>query len=283
MEEWRVGDVKVFKIEELVEVIDGTTMVCKADRKNVKQFPWLLPHYATEEGDLIFSIHAFVLQTPSALIIVDTCLGEGKASTIPSWDKFQSRFIEQLALAGFNREDFDYVLCTHLHEDHIGWNTMRVDDRWEPTFPNASYLVSESEWRHWQGSDYAKDILAPSIQPISDMKLYKFIQPPYFLTDEVSLIPTPGHTSGHVSVAIKSKSETAVITGDLLLSPIQMSEPDWKSASDVDVEQARLTRKDFFENCCNNETLVLGTHFPTPTGGFLYKVGKGWKINPPYT
>lgn len=278
MTTWQIGDVRITKIEELVEVIDGPTMVPDADRAGVKRHPWLIPHYATEEGDLIFSIHAFVIQTPDLLVMVDTCLGEGKASTVPSWDKFQSHFLERLNEAGFHRRDFDYVLCTHLHEDHVGWNTMKVDGRWEPTFPNARYLLAKAEWQHWQGTDYADDILATSIDPIKAKGLYQMVELPHSLTDHISLVPTPGHTPGHTSIMITSRDQTAAITGDLLLSPVQLSEPDWRSASDVDPQLARATRTRFFEQCCQNKTLVLGTHFPSPTGGILFPEGHGWKL-----
>lgn len=278
MTAWQIGDVRITKIEELVEVIDGTTMVSNADRAGVKSHPWLIPHYATDEGDLIFSIHAFVIQTPDLLVMVDTCLGEGKASTVPSWNEFHSHFLERLNAAGFHRQDFDYVLCTHLHEDHVGWNTMKVDGRWEPTFPNARYLLAKSEWQHWQGSEYADDILATSIAPIKEKGLYQMVDLPHALTDNIVLAPTPGHTPGHTSIMIQSQGQTAAITGDLLLSPVQLSEPDWRSASDVDPSLARATRKHFFEQCCRDKTLVLGTHFPSPTGGILFQEGHGWKL-----
>jgi len=172
------------------------------------------------------------------------------------------------------------VLCTHLHVDHVGWNTMRVDGRWVPTFPNARYLFGRSEWEHWSrelpGPD--RDARDDSVRPVLDSGLADLVATNHRITGEVSLQPTPGHTPGHVSVCIASRGEAAVITGDLMHHPVQCAEPDWANRFDVDPHAARRTRRAFLERCSNRPVLVLGTHFATPTGGHIVRDGAVWRF-----
>jgi len=275
---WQVGKTKITKIVELVELIQGTTMIKQATTKNVKLHPQLAPQYASKNGELVFSIHAFIIQTRSCNIIVDTCLGEGKKSSIPHWNNLQSRFLHDLAIAGFQRDNIDYVLCTHLHEDHVGWNTMKINNRWQPTFPNAKYLFSEKEWKHWQNKAYTEEILHCSLQPLVKNKLEKLITIPYQLNEEVSLFPTPGHTPGHVSIKISSEGKTAIITGDIMHSPIQCCEPYWQGSSDQDPPQATKTRLEFLQAFSEKDVLILGTHFPQPSGGKIRKNNAVWRF-----
>jgi glyoxylase-like metal-dependent hydrolase (beta-lactamase superfamily II) len=177
------------------------------------------------------------------------------------------------------------VLCTHLHVDHVGWNTRLEGDRWVPTFPKARYLFGRVELEHWQRAVGADDrqILADSVQPVIDAGLAEAVEIDHALTAEVRLEPTPGHTPGHVSVRIASHGAQAVITGDLMHHPVQCSEPDWHSHFDSDVQQARLTRRAFLGEQADRPVLVLGTHFAPPTGGWVVSAGPVWAffVEPP--
>ena len=280
IESWQIGAIRITKIEELVEVIDGSTMVPEASAENMQKHDWLVPHYADRDGNMRFSIHGFVVEHGDTLIMVDTCLGNGKSSTIPRWNEITTTFLEDFENAGFDPNRVDFVLCTHLHEDHVGWNTIKKDGQWVPTFPNAKYLFCETEWNHWLESDYSERILKSSLEPLVAEKLRHLITPPYQLTDGITVVPTPGHTPGHVSIEITSKNEKAIITGDIMHSPVQCCEPHWAGASDIDPELATETRLRFLQQHENQDTLILGTHFPTPSAGKIRSEGSTWRFCP---
>jgi glyoxylase-like metal-dependent hydrolase (beta-lactamase superfamily II) len=148
---WRIGDVTVTKIVELETVGGSRFILPDATYEAVQPISWLCPHFADEKGKLRMSIHSLVVETPDRTVIVDTCLGNDKKDRrVPTWNDRQGRFLADLAEAGFPREKIDTVLCTHLHVDHVGWNTMLVDGRWKPTFPNARYLFGRLEFEHWR-------------------------------------------------------------------------------------------------------------------------------------
>src|SRR5213075_3208540 len=158
---------------------------------------WLRPHFADERGRLKMSIHALVVETPERRIVVDTCLGNDKEGRrIPTWNNLQGPFLADLAAAGYPRESIDRVLCTHLHVDHVGWNTMLVDGKWVPTFPNARYLIGRKEWEHWSVSQEAdfREPVEDSVRPVIEAGLADLVEPGHRVNEEVWLEPTPGHT-----------------------------------------------------------------------------------------
>ena len=173
------------------------------------------------------------MQTPTRRIIVDTCLGNDKQDRrIPHWNDRDGPFLADLTDAGFPAELIDTVLCTHLHVDHVGWNTMKVDGKWVPTFPRAKYLIGRIEYEHWSSVQDRPDmqvILADSVSPIVDAGLATLVETTERICDEISLIPTIGHTPGHVSVMIESKGEQALITGDFMHHPCQIAHPEWET------------------------------------------------------
>ena len=188
-------------------------------------------------------------------------------------------FLEDLERAGAPRERVDQVMCTHLHIDHVGWNTMRVDDRWVPTFPSARYLFARKEWDYWK--DRPEDhgpVITDSVRPIVDAGLADLVEGDHKLTDEVWLEPTPGHTPGHSSVHIRSAGEEAVITGDMIHHPVQMAHPDWCLDVDYDKDQSRATRRAFLERYSDAPVLVIGTHFVTPTAGHVVRDGDAYRL-----
>ncbi len=175
------------------------------------------------------------------------------------------------------------MLCTHLHFDHVGWNTELVNGKWVPTFPKARYLFGREEFAHWKhlrdtGGYHDLHHLEDSIDPIVEAGLMELIDPDFQLTDEISLIPTPGHTPGHVSVLIRSKGEEAVITGDMMHHPIQLAVPRTEGRFDMDKPRGAQTRAEFIHRFSNKPTLVIGSHFAEPTAGHIVPDGAGWKL-----
>lgn len=277
---WQIGAVRITRIQEL-EAPGLTFVLPDATPANLATIGWLAPHFVAGNGEALASVHALVIDTPERRIVVDTCIGNGKQRSIPPWNELDTPFLEDLCRAGFEPESVDSVVCTHLHVDHVGWNTRRVEDRWVPTFPKARYLIGRAEWEHWQGEDdrETQTILSDSVRPVFDAGLVDLVPHDHRLCDEVWLEPTPGHTPGHVSVRIASRGEEAVITGDLMHHPCQAARPDWCAVVDSDRNQALATRKAFLERLADTPTLVIGTHFAGPTAGRLVRDGKSYRLD----
>lgn len=236
---------------------------------------WLQPHFCTPVGKAILSIHSFVIELEGLCMVVDTCVGNDKPRDIAAWNLRKGTFLQDLTQAGFPPERVDRVMCTHLHVDHVGWNTRLVDGRWQPTFPNARYLFQARDLEHFLAVEDGlhREAVDDSVRPVLDAGLAEPVDSDYRVCDGVWLEPTPGHTPGHVSVHIRSDGCDAVITGDLMHHPVQAAHPDWASAADVDPDQAQGTRRDFIERYANTPTLILGTHFATPTAGHFVTEG----------
>jgi glyoxylase-like metal-dependent hydrolase (beta-lactamase superfamily II) len=283
MIKWRVGDVTVTKVVEL-EMTGGTRFILpQAVPETIRPIAWLRPHFASDEGKLRMSIHALLVATPTRRIIVDTCLGNDKENRgVPRWNRLQGPFLADLAAAGFPREAIDTVICTHLHVDHVGWNTMLVDGRWVPTFPRARYLLGRIEFEHWRAArtnEAQAAVFADSVAPVFDAGLVDLVEIDHCITDEVSLVPTQGHTPGHVSVRIDSRGEEALITGDFIHHPCQMAHPEWCApTADHDALRAEATRRTMLERLAGTPTLLIGTHFSGPTAGRVVRDGDAYRL-----
>jgi glyoxylase-like metal-dependent hydrolase (beta-lactamase superfamily II) len=284
---WRIGKVTVTKIVEM-EVTGGSRFILpQATYDEILPIKWLQPHFADERGRLKMSIHALVVETPDRRIIVDTCLGNDKQNRrIPAWNDLRLPFLADLAAAGFPRESIDTVLCTHLHVDHVGWNTMLVDGAdggktWVPTFPQARYLMGRVEFDHWHsqhGRDDMAAVFADSVAPIHDAGLADLVETDHRICDEISFVPTIGHTPGHVSVRIVSEGEEALITGDFMHHPCQIAHPEWSSAADSDPRQGQQTRERMLRELCGRPVLVIGTHFAGATAGHIVRHGHTYRL-----
>ena len=274
-EVWQIGGVKISRVVEM-EVTGGSRFILPdATRDACRGYRWMFPHFMDDAGNLVMSIHALVVDTGARRIVVDTCIGNDKDRDIPTWSHLQTSFLADLEAAGYPRESIDTVLCTHLHVDHVGWNTMLVDGEWRPTFPNARYLVGETEWRYWDDRGSSTQVLADSVRPVIDAGLVDFVPVDHRVCDEVWLEPTPGHTPGHVSVRISSGGADALITGDCIHHPCQMTRTDWCSSADTDQAQGLETRETLLERMVDTDVLVIGTHFATPTAGHVKRREEG--------
>ncbi|WP_439816506.1 MBL fold metallo-hydrolase [Zavarzinia sp. CC-PAN008] len=282
MTTWQVGDIRITRILEL-EVTGGLGFVLpQATREAVQPYQWMYPHFMDEKGRLKASVHALVIEAGDRRIIVDTCIGNDKDRPhIPAWDHMQGPFLRDLAAAGFAPDTIDTVLCTHLHVDHVGWNTMLVDGRWVPTFPKARYLLGRVEFEHWRGQTAQADqvtVFADSVQPVFEAGLVDLVETDHVVCAGVRLVPTLGHTPGHVSIAIESQGEAALITGDFIHHPCQLARPDWAAIVDSDQTQSTATRHAMFGQLAETPTLVIGTHFATPTAGHIVRDGDAYRL-----
>jgi glyoxylase-like metal-dependent hydrolase (beta-lactamase superfamily II) len=276
---WNVGKVKITKIVELETTGSTRFILPLASNEEIRKLPWLIPHFANEEGRLKMSIHSLVVETPSRRIVVDTGLGNDKEGRkVPTWNNRKDAFLETMRSAGFPPDSIDTVLCTHLHVDHVGWNTKLAGGQWVPTFGNARYVFGKTEYEYWR--DYRDEpdkvaVFNDSVKPVVDAGKAELVASDARLADEITLIPTPGHSPGHMSIHIKSDGGEGLLTGDVAHHPCQMAHLDWSSTADSDPVQSAATRRELFTRFADTPTLVIGGHF---NAGHIRRDGDAFKF-----
>jgi glyoxylase-like metal-dependent hydrolase (beta-lactamase superfamily II) len=278
---WKIGDVKVTRVVEIeIPVAHKFSFLQQATPEALRTMPWLYPHFVNQDDAMLLSIHALLVEAPGLKMVVDTCVGNDKNRALLRGQMLQTGFLQHIAEAGFPRETVNTVVCTHLHVDHVGWNTMKDGDKWVPTFPNARYLIGKTEYEHWIGDTEGEtgEIMADSVKPIFDAGLAQTVEMDHRISPEIRLVPTPGHTPGHVSVMIESKGESAVITGDMIHHPSQFAHPDWLSLYDSDQSAANARRYTMFDQWADKPILVIGTHFAAPTAGHVKRDGANYRF-----
>lgn len=280
---WQIGKIKVTRIPEWLNWAVGVEWLLKAGVDDVLAVDWLQPDHATPDGDIIVNIQAMIIEAGGKRIMVDPCIGNEKPRSIEFFNMLQTPFLERLNAAGFPRETIDFVLCTHLHADHVGWNTILVDGKWVPTFPNARYLFARQEFEYAKvdtGTD-AEATYADSIGPVVAAGLVDLVESNHVIVDGVRLEPSPGHTPGHCVIVVSSGGEEAVITGDTMHHPLQIARPNICSSFCWDEAQAIATRKSILDRVTRGRSLLLGTHFSGPTGVNLIEDGDAWRVEKP--
>ena len=280
---WRVGAIKITRIVEMelpISYDSSRPFLAEATPGALRRTPWLYPSFVNDDDQMLLSIHALLVEAPGLRLVVDTCIGNDRPRQILGGRPLATPFLEQLAEVGWPRESVDAVVCTHLHVDHVGWNTMLEDDRWVPTFPNARYLIGRRELEHWRGEDGEQAvILSDSVQPILDAGLAELVEMDHQISPEIRLTPTTGHTPGHVSVLIESEGERAVITGDMTHHPCQLAHPEWSPPFDSDPKASAATRARMFAEWADQPILVIGTHFAAPTAGHVKRDGAVFRLD----
>lgn len=248
---------------------------------------WMQPQYMDPESDkLRLCIQSYLLRTPHHNILIDSCVGNHKPRpTRPFWDMMQSdRYEKNLAATGLSVNDIDFVMCTHLHTDHVGWNTRLENGRWVPTFPKAKYVFAERELAHWTERQKQDPASCPwvtdSVLPIVEAKREMVVKSDYALNETVQLLPSPGHTFDHYSVLAGKPGQDALITGDMVHSPLQMRYPELGMQADWDSKQAGESRRRLFGRFCDTSTLLCTAHFPSPSTGRIVRFGDAFDFAP---
>lgn len=285
MNKWQIGDVKITRVVEMEIPMPGTALFADVTADRIKrEAEWLEPWATTSTGEIIGSFHALIVESQGKKIMVDTCIGNDKdrSHNNPAWSNLKLPFLADLKRAGYTPDQFDFVLQTHLHVDHVGWNTMLRNGSWMPTFENATYLIGGTELDFFSRVE-SQEQRAPiddSVRPIVEQGRARLVESTYRITDEVSLEPSVGHTPGHHHVHISSGGRRAIITGDLIHHPIQCAYPEWEVRFDYDRTMAKKFRRAFCEQYAGDDVLIFGTHFATPSCGKIVLHGRAFRYLP---
>lgn len=245
---------------------------------------WLFPRFVEPGSNrIIIAIQSYVLRTPRKTILVDTCVGNDKPRPgRPMFDHLNTTWLADLAAAGVQPEEVDVVLCTHLHVDHVGWNTRLIDGRWVPTFPNAKYIFARKEhdfWeqRHRDGSEGpVPNVYEDSVLPVMQAGQAVLVEMDHEIDEGVWFEPAPGHTAGNVVLNLRSQGRTAVLSGDVMHHPVQLIRPDWSSRACEDPVQSAATRRALLERIADTDTLIAPAHFPAPSIGHVRSRGEAF-------
>jgi glyoxylase-like metal-dependent hydrolase (beta-lactamase superfamily II) len=233
-------------------------------------------------GLVVLCIQSYIVRTPHHTILIDSCVGNHKERPArPFWHKREDpTYMRNLAAAGLTVDDIDFVMCTHLHVDHVGWNTKLENGQWVPTFPKARYVFAEQELAYWTARNEQEPIapMVDSVLPIVAARRADIVRSDHALNEYVRLMPTPGHTPDHFAVALGKGKDSAVVTGDLIHSPLQARYPELAMFADVDRAQGVVTRRKFLEHYCDTDTLVCTAHFPSPSCGHVKRWDDGFRF-----
>jgi glyoxylase-like metal-dependent hydrolase (beta-lactamase superfamily II) len=273
-----VGAARVDRVVESEEpLLDPLQMFPEASASDIAaQSAWLAPRfYDLKTKLLVVPIQGFLVRVRGKSIVVDTCVGDCKQRRRAMFHEQRRGWLDKLAALGMPPEKVDYVICTHFHVDHVGWNTRLRDGRWVPTFPNARYLFTREEWEYWRGAEglaalaRTGDYMGDSVLPIVAAGLADFVPMDHELFPEVCLVPAAGHTPGLVCVDVRSSGERLVLASDLLHSPLQCVFPEWKMLYCADARASARTRVRLLSEWAASRTPILPTHFPSPSAGIV--------------
>ena len=237
-------------------------------------------------GNLLFSFHSFIVKTGHHTILIDACIGNDKERpTRPQFHRMKSSFIDDLSRLGVKPEDIDFVMCTHLHWDHVGWNTKLADGKWVPTFPKARYVMARREYDHWLGvHDSGVDTpharaFGDSILPVVKTGQALLVGDDYALDDGLWFESYPGHTPGNVVIHARSGGERGVFIGDVVHHPLQCLKPEWSTMACTDPDGSRVSRTRLVQEHADDGALILPAHFPAPTAGWIRPHGAAYRFD----
>ena len=281
-----IGDLTIHRlIEDEKPFFDPLTFFPDATPELIAENrSWMVDSGALDAatGQIVLCIQSYIVRTPHHTILIDTCVGNNKPrASRPFWDRMKgTAYMDGLAKHGLKVEDIDYVMCTHLHVDHVGWNTRLIGGKWVPTFPNARYIFAQKEFDYWAAENAKEEIgpIADSVLPIVEAKMADLVSSDFQLNDHVRLSSTPGHTPDHFAVLLGKSGKDAVVSGDLIHSPLQARYPELGMRADYDQKQGSVTRRKFLECYCETSTLVCTGHFPSPSTGKITRWDNGFRF-----
>lgn len=282
-----IGNATIEKVEE----------ICGPGFKPGRMFPkfdqeafdaqkgWMVPDHVEAGSDrLIGSVHSWVVKTGRHTILIDTCLGNHKDRHNPGWNKLNTPFLERLEACGCHPDSVDFVMCTHLHVDHVGWNTKLENGRWVPTFKNAKYLFAKREYAHWETEHRTKGLetnggsFDDSVLPVVEAGKAVMIENDHQPDPLLTIRDYPGHTPGSIAINLKDQGNQACFSGDIMHHPIQVYHPDWSSQFCWDQAMSAVSRRKLLEDCVESNALLCPAHFPGANAGFVKPEGNSFRI-----
>jgi glyoxylase-like metal-dependent hydrolase (beta-lactamase superfamily II) len=281
----QLGEVELYRVVESHAALLAPGELFPDWRNDLAEIngQWLTPRFYDRKADrLVIAIQSFLLKTRQHTILVDACAGNDKPRQREFFNHRHWPWLDALKATGTTTADVDIVLCSHLHVDHVGWNTRLDNGRWVPTFPKARYLFSRNDWAYWQARSQADglartgDYFADSVLPIFEAGQAELVDGDFAIEDDIVLQPTPGHSPGHVAVQIRNGTALTILSGDIMHHPLQCRNPDWSTNFCVDPALSRRTRRSFLETHAAGDTLIVPAHFPAPTAGRLFSAEQGF-------
>ena len=282
-----VGDASIFRVEEL-RIPNRIAYFTTDEDLMATHRHWLEPHFLDDTGGFDLVFQSWIVEVGGRVVLIDPCSGNDRPHPVPFFDHLQVPYIERMQASGFRPEDIEFVVCTHLHHDHCGWNTQLRDGQWVPTFPRAKYLIGRVEYdnlaanhRELPAGDYNAGVFERSVAPVFDAGLVEFVAGTHALVPGVKIEPAPGHTFGHQIVHLASAGREACFAGDAFHHPIQLAEPTVFFAEADEPAALVATRRRLVEFSADRDAALIAAHVPAPyavrasraDGAFLFSAG----------
>jgi glyoxylase-like metal-dependent hydrolase (beta-lactamase superfamily II) len=287
MTQFTIGKATVTRVEEVYGATYPATQIFpELSPQIVAEHAWLAPnHYEAESGRIKLSVHSWLLKVDGKTILIDACCGNNKVKPgRPFWNMMNQPYLERLAAAGARPDEIDLVMCTHLHHDHVGWNTQQRDGRWVPTFPNARYLFSKPDFDYFHQLD-ADPKEGPAelgtfrecVLPIVEAGRADLVTGPHRLNDHIEITAAPGHSPGHFVFWLENGGQRAAFIGDVLHHLLQVYYPDWNFPKNSDAAQARVSRRMVLERLAATGALMMPGHVGAPFAGHIEATAEGFR------
>ena len=298
---YQIGAATVTRIDEIpLPNVVPSVLYPDLEAGALEHYERFLGHgsYDRNTGTLTESVHTWLVRFSGYTILVDTGVGNGKTlPAAPQFDHLDLPYLDRLLAAGVQPEDVDFVLMTHVHADHVGWNTRDEDGLWVPTFSNAKYILSRTEQRYnasLSGYKQAADLPPPrlggpvrqpasnvydqSVAPIIKSGLAEMIDVngTEFL-DGISFLPTPGHSVDHASIRLRSGGQEALFLGDVMHHPLQVYRPDLRSVYCEFPEASRASRRWILSYASESHALCFTSHFAESSAGCVTRGTDGFR------
>jgi glyoxylase-like metal-dependent hydrolase (beta-lactamase superfamily II) len=284
-----IGDITVTRLEEVYGPSFPVDMLLPSWDASVRDDhgPDTIAQFVQPDTGLaLMSVHSWVVRTPQSTILVDTCNGNHKERAMEDFSMLDTDWLERLIAGGIHPDEVDAVVCTHLHLDHVGWNTSLVDGEWVPTFPNAKYYVNKTEYEFWNpsvsdqtGLEFNANVFDDSMLPVFDRGLIELWDGDGCQVDDsLQLELKPGHTPGHAIGWLESKGNRGLLAGDSMHNAVQVYRPDWNSAFCLDADGAVAARRSVLEGAVERNAVLLPAHFSAPHAFHVHEKGNGFSV-----
>jgi glyoxylase-like metal-dependent hydrolase (beta-lactamase superfamily II) len=279
----RLNVARVHEDDAVIPLSMALPSITAQDLARLKGWYWdadLAPE--PDKAGMRISVHSFILRADSRNILIDTCCGNDKQRSLPPVSMQHWPYIENLARAGLQPDDIDVVMCTHLHFDHVGWNTRLKDGSWVPTFPNARYLFGRRDIEFFSTQRHEathREAFDDSVAPILDAGLADLVDPESLIHREIGdgiwLEDVSGHSPGNLCVIAECGGGRAIFSGDCFHHPIQIVRPDAAFFADEDAPKASATRQRLFAEYANSDAIFFPAHFTGATAGRVERDSAG--------